>query len=160
MKKKEKKLSENLLIVGLIALLMSMFVTSFFKQEANINRVGFDAAAQKFLSNVISIRAQWHMDGKPTSLVLKEHNQPDVLVRVNEQGAVTFDEEANQCQKLWRFLMATDLKFMNENITVIEITNNFVKDEKKTKNICRYSMLSGESFDYHRDSGKVTNIKK
>jgi hypothetical protein len=158
---REKTLGENVIIFALIAILMSSFLYYFFKQEQRLTEVGFDAVARKFSSSVLAIRAQWFMDGQPDEIIIKEKNKPNVTIKVNHKGWIDFNDEKERCQKIWQALMTTDLYFMNQPIAVIEINNvengsNYT--EIKVLNICRYSLSTGESFDYYLSNGKVSEI--
>ncbi|MEW6989172.1 hypothetical protein AADZ91_00670 [Colwelliaceae bacterium 6441] len=158
---REKTLGENVVIIVLIAILMSSFLYYFFKQEQQLTTVGFDAMARKFSSSVMGIRAQWYMDGQPDEVIIKENHQSTVVLKVNKNGWVDLGNEHN-CQKIWLAIMATELSFMNQPIAVLSI-NSATKGEgnKNTRyvgNVCRYSLPSGESFDYQLETGTVSEV--
>ena len=158
---REKTLGENVIIIALIAVLMSSFLYYFFKQEQRLTEVGFDAVARKFSASVLAIRAQWFMDGQPNEIILKEKDKPNVTLRVNRKGWIDFEDKKERCQKIWLILMTTDLYFMNQPIAVIEInnrTNDMNGTANNVLNTCRYSLPTGESFDYYLNSGKVSEI--
>ena len=165
---REKTLAENVIIIALIAILMSSFLYYFFKQEKQLTQVGFDAVARSFSASIIGIRAQWFMDGQPKSFVLKENNRPSILIKVNKNGWLDYSDEKNNCQRVWQNAMSTGLNFMNQPIVVLEIkregkkeTNNEISDDNENSWVksCRFSLLTGESFDYQMDTGKVTAVK-
>ncbi|MCO4799929.1 MAG: hypothetical protein KC484_11960 [Colwelliaceae bacterium] len=153
---REKTLGENVIIIALITVLMASFLYYFFKQEQRFTEVGFDAVARNFSSSVMAVRAQWFMDGQPDEVVLKEKDQPTLVLKVNNKGWIDFSGEKDSCQKIWQTLMATDLSFLNQPIVVVEIKNEL---QGNIKNICRYSLSSGESFDYQIETGKVTAVE-
>lgn len=156
---REKTLGENVLIIALIAVLMASFLYYFFKQERQLTEVGFDAVARNFSASVLAIRAQWFMDGQPDEIKLKESGKPSVTLKVNQQGWLDFDDDNEKCQKIWVALMATDLFFMNQPIAVLEIQTHSTESKainNKFVTICRYSLPTGESFDYNLVNGKVS----
>lgn len=158
---REKTLGENVIIIALITVFMSSFLYYFFKQEQRLKEVGFDAIARKFSASVLAVRAQWFMDGQPDEVILKEQGKPNITVTVNRKGWVDFKSDNENCQKVWFTLMTTDLYFMNHPIAVIEISNNAnVTNDKENHgvNMCRYSLPTGESFDYYLNNGKVSEI--
>lgn len=158
---REKSLGENVIIIALIAVFMTSFLYYFFKQEKRLTEVGFDAVARNFSSSVLAVRAQWFMDGQPDEIILKEKDKPNVTLKVNHKGWVDFKDENESCQKIWFTLMTTDLYFMNHPIAVIEIRNKGGSAQGKEShevNICRYSLPTGESFDYHILNGKVSEV--
>jgi hypothetical protein len=156
---REKTLGENVLIIALIAVLMSSFLYYFFKQERQLTEVGFDAVARNFSASVLAIRALWFMDGQPDEIVLKETGKPSVTLKVNQQGWLDFDGKKEKCHKIWLALMTTELFFMNQPIAVLEIQtkmNDSDSIQNKSVTTCRYSLPSGESFDYNLSNGKVS----
>jgi len=158
--KKEKSLAENVLIITLIASLMGTFIYSFFKQEQQLTQVGFNTLARNFSSKVTAIRAQWFMDKQPNMVRVREHASDNLIntvsqfISVNSKGWVDYLDDRQNCQKVWFAVMGNELTFMNTPIVVVEIKNA----QKRIKNICRYSLVSGESFDYQLASGKVTEV--
>lgn len=152
---REKTLGEYVVIIALITVLMASFLYYFFKQEQRFTEVGFDAVARNFSSSVMAVRAQWFMDGQPNEVVLKEKDQPTITLKVNHKGWIDFSGEVDSCQKVWHAIMATELSFMNQPIVVVGIKNEL----KGNINICRYSLSSGETFDYQIETGKVTAVK-
>jgi hypothetical protein len=158
---REKTLGENVIIIVLIATLMASFLYYFFKQEQRLTKVGFDAVARKFSSSVLAVRAQWFMDGQPDEIILKEIDKANVTLKLNSKGWIDFEGEKERCQKIWLSLMTTDLYFMNQPIAIIEINskkNGANGIEIKMLNTCRYSLPTGESFDYYLGNGKVSEI--
>ena len=162
---REKTLGENVIIIALITVFMSSFLYYFFKQEQRLTEVGFDAVARSFSSSVLAIRAQWFMDGQPDEVILKEKDKPNIALKVNHKGWVSYKDEKENCQKIWHALMTTDLYFMNQPIAVIGIhknvndVNSEMNSEENTSiNACRYSLPTGESFDYNIKKGKVSEV--
>ena len=149
-----KTIGENILIVLLIAVLMAMFIYYFFKQEKQLTQVGFEAIANNFAANVTAIRAQWFMDGQPKQLLLKEKNATMLMLPMNKQGWVDSINAQAPCISVWKSIMASELVFMNQPIIVVEIIN----EENSQKNSCRYSLASGERFDYQPKTGKVSEV--
>jgi len=154
--KKEKSLAENVLIVTLVACLMGTFIYYFFKQEQQLTQVGYNTLARNFSSKVTAIRAQWFMDNQPNVVIIKEGDAESRNISVNSKGWVDYLAERQNCQKVWLAVMENDLTFMNQPIVVVEIKH----EQYRLKNICRYSLVSGESFDYQIESGKVTEVTK
>jgi len=154
--KKEKSLAENVLIVTLVACLMGTFIYYFFKHEKQLMHVGYNTLARNFSSKVTAIRAQWFMDNQPTLVIIKEGDKASRNISVNSKGWVDYLAERQNCQKVWLAVMENDLTFMNTPIVVVEIKH----EQYRLKNVCRYSLVSGESFDYQIESGKVTEVTK
>ncbi len=148
---REKSLGENVMIIALIALLMGSFIYYFLKQEQQITNVGFNTVASNFAAKVTALRAQWFMDNQPDVMVIKEQNGARYSIRLNANGWVDFIDDIDNCRKVWQAVISDDLTFMNRPVAVIEIKN----EQNRLKNACRFSLPTGESFDYFFESGKV-----
>jgi len=152
---RERTLGENIVIISLVAILMGAFIHYFFKQEQQFTQAGFGAVAKKFSAKVTAIRAQWFMDNQPDIVIIKEANVEEEHISVNQKGWVDFAGELQNCRKVWQAIINADLSFMNQPVAVVEVKN----EQNPLKNVCRYSLASGEYFDYHLESGNVTEIK-
>lgn len=156
--KREKSLAEQVITVLMVAALMASFVYYFFKEEAEITQVGFSSLASKFASQVTAIKAQWYMDGQPTIVFIKTADSKDqpLPVRVNKSGWVQAVDNDNMCSVIWQWAMQTSLSFMKQPISVYSVTDN----SNKAVNHCRYSLPSGEFFEYWPKTGKVSQVKR
>lgn len=151
---REKTLGENVVIISLIALLMGTFIYYFFKQEKQLTKVGFDSLAHNFSSKITAVRAQWFMDNQPLVIVVKEQGEIKKDIQVNSKGWVDYSNTNQNCENIWQAVMGTNLVFMNSPIAIVEI-----KDKKdRQKNLCRYSLPTGEYFDYLYSVGKVSLV--
>jgi len=159
--KREKTLAEQIMVVLLFALMMSGFIAYFFKQEAQITQIGFKALANSFATKLIAVRSQWFMDKKPnrffiqTSTASQEGQVEKLLVSVNDNGWIDVSEDTLACEKIWRLTMNLPLVFIQSPIAAVEVK----KTVSGQGRICRYSILSGEYFEYHSGSGKVIQNK-
>ncbi len=152
---REKSLGENMLIFSLIAIFMCAFIYYFFKQDEQITQAGFERIANNFSSKVMAIRAQWFMDRQPETVLLKDNGVIE-KIKVNKKGWVDFGEQAQNCQKIWHIVISNELTFMNQQVIAIDIHH----EANQLKSACRYSLTTGEYFDYHLMSGLVTKVKK
>lgn len=156
--KREKSLAEQVITVLMVAALMASFVFYFFKEEAEITQVGFSSLASKFASQVTAIKAQWYMDGQPKMVYVKtaDSNDEPLLVKVNRSGWLHAQDSDNTCRVIWQWAMQTPLSFMKQPISVYSITDN----SNQSVNHCRYSLPSGEFFEYWPKTGKVSQVKR
>ncbi|WP_206485144.1 hypothetical protein [Thalassotalea sp. G2M2-11] len=150
---REKTLGENIVMVVFIALLMSVFLYYFFKQEREFTQVGFDVVATNFSSKVTAIRAQWFMDNQPDTVLVKEPDGAILRIKVNERGWVDFTGFDDACQQIWRALVSDDFSFINQPVAVLMVQDS----TNSLQSHCRFSLPSGEYFDYFFANGKVAN---
>ncbi|WP_286234687.1 hypothetical protein [Thalassotalea sediminis] len=148
---REKSLSENIVIITLVACLMSVFIYYFFKQEDNFTKANFTAAASTFASRVTAIRAQWFMENQPQIVNVKKEG---LKIAVNDKGWVDFQGAQGNCIKVWRAVMKTELTFMNNPVAVLELMQTSPTSQRR----CRFQLASGEYFDYALQTGMVSNI--
>ena len=69
----------------------------------------------------------------------------------DEKIGETFNETTSGCEKIWQFVMGTELVFMKQPIAVISVED---AEHNKARR-CRYSLPDGEFFEYHPNTGKV-----
>ena len=157
--KNEKSLTEILVVVVLVTSLMASFIYYFFKHQEQLTRAGFESLAQVFSARVNGIRAQWFMDQKPRYIVLNSSNiQSDgglkVNVPLNKAGWVDAGDASLPCHKIWHYVIEAPLVYMKQPVgaVLIEQQNNLLP-------YCQYSLPSGEFFTYHRNTGKVSEVK-
>lgn len=154
--KNEKSLAERLIVIVIFSSLMAIFIFHFFKNQAQISRIGFESASHIFSSQVNGIRAQWFMDSKPTQVVVKNRNLNQTLeedenitiIPVNENGWVDVSTTSMQCQNIWQHVMGSPLIYLNAPISTILVTS-------KEKNYCKFILPTGEYFTYNMTNGKV-----
>ena len=167
--KKGKSIAENLIIIVMVGVLMTVFIYYFFKQEKHITKAGFDIVAQTFSARVTGIHAQWFMDNQPRWVVVKESKRlngewKSVRIAVNTAGWVDVQSTAtvsnqNDCQQIWQQVLATPMVYMKQPIAavLINIKPNNLSQQKNR--LCQYSLPSGEYFEYQPSSGKVSEMK-
>ncbi|WP_286270012.1 hypothetical protein [Thalassotalea hakodatensis] len=148
---REKSLSENIIIITLVACLMSVFIYYFFKQEQRFTKVSFETAASTFSTRVMSIRAQWFMENQPSVVTIKKE---DMTISVNGKGWVDFQQVNNNCGKIWQVVMQSPLTFMNQPVAAIER----FREKPTLQRSCRYQLASGEYFDYALQTGTVSQV--
>jgi len=151
--KREKSLSENIIIIAGLGILMASFIFYFFKQEQQLTQTGFSYVAGNFSSRIMAIRAQWFMDNQPS--IIKVNDENAKLVSVNRQGWVDYHNAPQNCEKIWRAVMASELVFMKQPIVVIFLE----KTVNQKIRACRYALPSGEYFDYQLNRGLVSKVK-
>ncbi|TWX49197.1 hypothetical protein [Colwellia hornerae] len=166
--KKSKSLAENLIILTMIGLLMATFLYYFFKQDQHLSRVGFDSVANTFSARVIGIHAQWFMDNKPSWVVIKEAtsvngDRVNNRVAVNKAGWVDIStvntvSNENECQKIWQQVLATPMVYIKQPISAVIVNIDTGQVGQQKKYFCQYSLPTGEYFEYHPSSGKVSEI--
>jgi len=150
--KREKSLSENIIVIAALGILMTSFIYYFFKDDQRLTHTGFDYVAQNFSSRVVAVRAQWFMDKQPN--LIKLSNTKADLIRVNSRGWIDFTGEANSCEKIWQAAMDTELVFLKQPVVVSMLEKT---DQRKFRT-CRYSLFGGEYFDYQMETGKVSKV--
>jgi len=166
--KRERSLGELVLVVLVFALLMAIFIHYFFKSEAQINRVGFASLASSFVSKVILIHGQWLTDGRPKQVNIVEYEQVNGdrvhrQVTVNNAGWVDSNLKNLACQQIWQFVMAMPMTFVRQPISAIRLQRQSAASEQVKASdratICRFSIKSGEFFEYSAKNGKVNSAK-
>jgi hypothetical protein len=167
--KKEKSLAELIISGLLIALLMMSFIYYFFKEESQLTKAGYSSLANSFFTRVTTIHAQWYMENKPSKVILtvldnsnqstgQSGRETKKIIPLNKAGWVDVDDKAKvgtlsstACQRIWLLLMETPMSFMRQPISAIEVKEN----KRKSGRVCRYTIASGEFFEYHSANGKV-----
>ena len=157
--KKEKSLTEILIVVVLIAILMASFIFYFFKHQGQLTQAGFASLAQVFSARVTGIHGQWFMDQKPhfvnvKSSQIQADGSMNVKIPVNSAGWVDAGNKALSCQNIWQFVMETPLIYMKQPVGAV-----LVDQGSSVLAYCQYSLPSGEYFTYQRHSGKVSTVK-
>ncbi len=168
--KREKSLLEQLVIVLVFLFLMGVFIQYFFKNEQELNKTGFENIAANFITQLSLIRGQWFMDSQPQTVFIIETDAQGKSaskrkVTVNENGWVDSEKTELACQDIWQMVMTTPLIFMREPVSAIELKRNngeqLLDKKNQFKNkVCRYSIASGEYFEYESATGKITKTKK
>jgi competence protein ComGC len=148
--KNEKSLGEMVIIILMVAVLMMSFIHYFFKQEDQITRAGFNALTQNFSTKITAVRAQWFMDKQPSRVQLISSGELQSIY-VNKYGWIDSEQKKSACHNIWAIVMGESLHLMNVSIKVDEVSNTNVQHNR----ICKYSIPSGEFFQYNTNDGKV-----
>lgn len=150
--KKEKSMIELLAIVTVIALLMAVFISYFFKNEQQFTHTGFMSLANKFSAKVQVVRAQWLMDNQPQQVILKNNLDNYVeKVTVNKKGWIDSSEHIQPCQHIWQMVLAMPAEFMRTPVTIVQIKAGELVGTGR----CRFQIASQQYFDYTPANGKV-----
>lgn len=163
-KKAAGPLSNLLIIVMLVAILMAVFIYYFLKQSPNYQATGFEALKSNFSSKVRIVHSQWLMNKRPRWVLLassegfNENGLTEIKIPVNKYGWIDIDggDEGFKCEKIWQLLMDMPLMILKSPIVALEIQHNQAPFERA----CRYSISSGETFEYSMKTGNVTRINK
>ncbi|WP_019027300.1 hypothetical protein [Colwellia piezophila] len=154
--KKQRSLTEFIVVVVIIAILMKFLIDISFSQQAKITNVAFVGLGQSFTSKVNVVHGQWLMDKQPDFVVLNRLNSNEKqYVAVNKFGWVDDDHKSLACQRIWSQVLTIPLKVVNESVVAIEIHKKSIKNGR----LCRYSIANGQSFDYRSDTGKVKPVE-
>ena len=166
--KKETSLGENVVVIAVFALLMSTFIYHFFKQQDSITKVGFDAIAKVFITKLTLVHAQWLMDGKPDLIEVSSSNLNandddgneiiSIKVPVNNKGWIDVENDTGvRCEKIWQYVMDTEMEFMRSPVSAVEIKLNQSSNpaDNQGYSMCRFSIPSGEFFEYFSQNGKI-----
>ncbi|WDD98185.1 hypothetical protein [Thalassomonas actiniarum] len=181
--KREKSLIETLMVILLVVVLMASFIYYYFKHQAGVSSVGFNALSHSFSAKLTSVHAQWLMEGKPASLVLRTslagegvQTRQQQRIVLNAYGWVDAPPEGqknvSRCDLIWQQVMDVPMMFLRSPVSSLELRRPVLpqtkdKQRKPAKpssrekyrqhpgSICRYSLLSGEYFQYHLFNGTV-----
>lgn len=166
--KREKSLGEIVLVVLLFSILMATFIHYFFKSETQINQVGFANLANNFSSQIILIHSKWLMDGKPVQVKVTENNllksrKKIKFISVNKKGWVNSKALNLSCTDIWQNVMSMPMFYAKKPVSAVQLQRH-VDVNKKTLNeqqqiICRFSIESGQFFEYYSKNGKVISAK-
>jgi len=166
--KREKSLGEMILVVLLFTILMATFIHYFFKNELQINQAGFANLENNFASQVIFIHSQWLMDGKPAQIKVIDKstlatNAKTKFIEVNKKGWVTTKTLNLPCNDIWQNVMAIPMKFAKQPVSAVQLQRNVGLNETGLNEaiplICRFSIESGQFFEYYTQNGKVISAK-
>ncbi|MBL4911245.1 MAG: hypothetical protein JKX78_14690 [Alteromonadaceae bacterium] len=109
--KRERSLAELVIVISLLFILMASFIHYFFKNQPELNNVGFNNMANNFASQVVIIHSQWLMSGRPAQLTLTEiggiqHKSQLTLKQKNgtkPASAIKVNNERIQLSKVQNF---------------------------------------------------------
>lgn len=172
--KKERTLTEQIIIVLLLASLMASFIHYFFKESDAYNRAGFSALVNAFHVGINNSHAQWIMDNQPRFIEVKaltpglaktsevdEHSVSTHKIPLNKKGWIDEDpsfhdnEGFTRCEKIWHYVLDRPLNFMKEPISIVAT----LKSSKKINGIiCKYHSAAGLYFEYDTTSGNVSQV--
>jgi len=159
--KREKSMTEFLVVIVVFAILMKIFISYFSEQEQQITSAGFTAVSQNFHNTVLSVHAQWLMDNQPSRVMLATQGKKGrVAVTVNKQGWIdSFSQTTNlapltACENIWQLAMTIPMQLMKFSIAAVELRDK----ERNDFHHCRYLLPSGQYFDYYSETGKVTKV--
>jgi competence protein ComGC len=153
--KKQSSMIEFLVVLVIVAVLMKLLLDFFWSQQQNITNAAFIGLAQSFTSKVNVVHAQWLMDEQPDVVVLSQLNSTEKqYVNVNSTGWIDNDHISLACHNIWLQTLVMPLQVVKSVVTAIEIHNEEIKNGR----LCRYSIVSGEFFDYRSDTGKVKQV--
>ena len=159
--KRDKSITEFIMVVILLGVLMKVFIGYFFSQEQSISNAAFKTLGQGFKNTVVVVHAQWLMDSQPDVVLLSSTNEDKRLaVTVNRRGwidqidSTSVVSSFNTCEAIWQLAMNRPMVSMKLAIAAIEIH----QDNLSNFHRCRYIISSGEYFEYYTDTGQVTHV--
>ena len=150
-------LTKVLIVMIILAALMAVFLSYYFKQEQEIKTTALQAVAASFMSQVMVVRSQWLMEKKPQQVIieLKENNKAiKKMITVNKQGWIDTLTKNNACEKIWLMVMDRPLAFFNMPIGAVNIKNSQNTETQQ----CRYSVQNGDYFEYNSANGQVSKV--
>lgn len=153
----ERPLARTLVLVIMLAVLMSVFLHYFFKQENLLRESGFNQVAQLFNSKVNMVKSQWMMDSQPVWVDVKsyddEGNEFIQRILVNNSGWIDSTSNKRRCAEIWALTMESPMIFLNLPVSAILVN-------EETKSYCRFQVETGEYFLYFPTSGTVTSVNQ
>jgi hypothetical protein len=153
--RKQRSLTEFIIIVIIIAVMMKLLLDLFFSHQEKITNIAFVGLAQNFTSKVNVVHGQWLMDKQPNVVVLSQMNSKEKqYVDVNFSGWIDTKNTRLACLNIWQQTLAMPLKVVKSKVVAIEIKHKAIKNGR----LCRYSIANGQSFDYRSDTGKVKQV--
>jgi len=166
--KREKSLGELILVILMFAILMAIFIHYFFKNQAQINQVGFTNLANNFASQTMLIHSQWLMDGRPNQINMVEfdpqiHERVTKVINLNKKGWVIGKSSQLICQEIWQSVMSIPLTFVKQPVSAVKLKRKvLLKDPRRIQKndiVCRFGIESGQFFEYYLKNGKVISDK-
>ncbi|PCI58630.1 MAG: hypothetical protein COB35_13295 [Gammaproteobacteria bacterium] len=147
---------------------MAVFIHYFFKNQAQINQAGFTNLTRNFTSQIMLIHSQWLMDGRPNQIKLVEfdpqlNERVTKIIHLNKKGWVIGKSSQLICQEIWQSVMSIPLRFVKQPISAVKLRRKILsKDQRniqKNDIVCRFSIGSGQFFEYYLKNGKVISDK-
>lgn len=159
--KREKSMAEFVVVIILFAVLMKVFISYISDQEKNISSAGFSTLAQNFNSTILTVHAQWLMEGKPEIIWLASLDKKNKLaITINKKGWLDVHNQSSglksrtNCENIWQLAMTIPMQLMKLSIAAIELRGKTSNDY----HYCRYLLPSGDYFEYSSETGKVTRV--
>ena len=150
--KSEKSMAELLIVITIFSVLIAIFIAYFLKQESQISTAGFGALTNKFGTKVVAVHGQWLMDKQPREVkVVSLYQDETVNIPVNKKGWIDVKSEVLACEAIWQHVMDIPMLFLKSPVSAVEIH----KESMKVGRLCRYSLVSGQYFEYRTDNGQV-----
>lgn len=160
--KKPVTLSKLLVVILLLCTFMTVFLQVFFSHEESIEQAGLQTIVANFTGKVFLVKSQWLMTSKPNVVVVQVEEKGKKIkqeITVNIWGWIDSDSRKNVCEDIWLTVMERPLAFFNMPIGAALINK---RDEEKSTNTvgshCRYTVKTGEYFEYHSGTGAISKI--
>jgi len=130
--KRERSLAEQVIIISLLFILMASFIHSFFKNQSQLNNIGFTTLANNFSSQLVIIHSQWLMSGRPAQLILTEVSlqqvdqelDPKLTFKQNGSKSATFNKKIKTVQNIGSSHKNQRIIKLNKNGWVINDNKN------------------------------------
>lgn len=166
--KKEKMISEQVIVIAVVASLIAFFLYDFTEQDHQLSHTGLNSTATAFSGKLNVVRAQWFMDKQPNVVVVREFSHDGTSIPsyqgipVNKQGWVDVSAKItvqnlptnSPCELIWQYLIGGELSIINTPVMAIEINNSV----KRSTRVCRYQTENGSHFEYDSENGKVSDV--
>lgn len=160
--KKPVTLNKLLVVILLLFAFMTAFLQVFFSHEESIEQAGLQTIVANFTGKVFLVKSQWLMTSKPNVVVVQVEEKGKKIkqkITVNQFGWIDTNNRLNICEDIWLTVMERPLAFFNMPIGAVLINKQYTgKKIEHSGYHCRYTVKTGEYFEYHSGTGAISKI--
>jgi len=163
-----RKITLNMLVLGMFIILMVTFISYFIESEPDLKKLEMEMLADNFSSNVTNSRWQWIAENKPARILLIEYGLNDERepveidrrpIPMTHLGWPKATPDNVGCEKLWKMILDMPLEVKRFRVYAeyydgIDISGQ-VLDSR-----CKFRLSTGPEFEYLIYTGRVikTNV--
>lgn len=156
----QRRMYISIISTLVFAILMGAFIVYFYEGEPNLKGQILFQRGDQLEDAAITSHWQWQAEGRPQRIILvhynsngKETDRSPVLM--NQAGWPEVKPSSEGCQKLWQMLLHQPMEV--DGFRVRGEYEPGDDDEKQGSSAyCRFSLSSGDYFDYAINRGDVT----
>lgn len=163
-----RRITINMLILGIFIVLMSSFLYYFSESEADVKKLEMGLLADSFADNVTNSRWQWIAEGKPERIILIQYTLDENQeakevdrrpIPMTHLGWPKAAPDQAGCQSLWKIVLDIPMEIKRFRVYA-EYYDGLDISGKVLDSRCKFRLSTGPEFEYLIYTGRVikTNV--